>query len=43
MRRAAYPAEDPSTLKTPADIMPTYLYLMGADSSGITAQSLDCQ
>jgi len=43
MRRAAYPAEDPTTLKTPADIMPTYLYLMGADSSGVTGQSLDCQ
>jgi len=43
MRRAAYPAEDPSTLRTPADIMPTYLYLLGPDSRGVTGQSLDCQ
>jgi len=43
MRRAAYPAEDPSKLKTPADIMATYLYLMGAESQGVSGQSLDCQ
>ncbi|NND53836.1 MAG: YciK family oxidoreductase [Gammaproteobacteria bacterium] len=43
MRRAAYPAEDPTTLKTPADIMPTYLYLLGPDSRGTSGQSLDCQ
>ncbi len=43
MRRAAYPAEDPRTLKTPADIMATYLYLMGPDSRGLTGASLDCQ
>jgi NAD(P)-dependent dehydrogenase (short-subunit alcohol dehydrogenase family) len=43
MRRAAYPAEDPATLKTTADIMPTYLYLLGPDSQGTSGQSLDCQ
>jgi NAD(P)-dependent dehydrogenase (short-subunit alcohol dehydrogenase family) len=43
MRRAAYPGEDPTTLKTPADIMATYLYLVGPDSQGTTSQSLDCQ
>ncbi|MDP6436185.1 MAG: YciK family oxidoreductase [Gammaproteobacteria bacterium] len=43
MRQAAYPEEDPAALKTPADIMATYLYLMGADSRGITGQSLNCQ
>ena len=43
MRRAAYPAEDPGTLKTAADIMPTYIYLMGSDSAGVSGQSLDCQ
>ncbi len=43
MRRAAYPAEDQRTLKTPADIMATYLYLLGPDSAGVTGQSLDCQ
>ncbi len=43
MRRAAYPGEDPTTLKTAADIMPTYLYLLGPDSAGVTGASLDCQ
>lgn len=43
MRRAAYPAEDPGKLKTPTDIMPTYVYLMGPDSASVTGQSLDCQ
>lgn len=43
MRRAAYPAEDPSTLKSAADIMPTYLYLLGPDSNDVSGQSLDCQ
>ena len=43
MRANAYPAEDPNTLKTPEDIMPTYLYLMGSDSKGVTGQSLDAQ
>lgn len=43
MRRSAYPGKDPTTLTTPADIMPTYLYLIGPDSKGTTGQSLDCQ
>lgn len=43
MRKAAYPGEDPTTLKTPADIMNTYLYLIGPDSQGVSGQSLDCQ
>ena len=43
MRAAAYPAEDPSSVKTPEEIMPTYLYLMGKESRGITGQSLDAQ
>ncbi|MFL0797213.1 MAG: YciK family oxidoreductase [Cellvibrionaceae bacterium] len=43
MRSAAYPAEDPNTLKTPADIMPTYLYLMGPDSEGVSGESVDAQ
>ncbi len=33
MRAAAYPGEDPDTLKTANDLMGLYLYLMGADSS----------
>jgi NAD(P)-dependent dehydrogenase (short-subunit alcohol dehydrogenase family) len=43
MRKAAYPGEDPTTLKTPADIMSPYLYLLGPDSKGVTGESLDCQ
>ena len=43
MRATAFPAEDPSTVKTPEDIMPLYLYLMGKDSEGYTGQSIDAQ
>jgi NAD(P)-dependent dehydrogenase (short-subunit alcohol dehydrogenase family) len=43
MRAAAYPAEDPETLPSPEEIMPVYLYLMGADSEGINGKSLDAQ
>jgi len=43
MRAQAFPAEDPATLKTPAEIMPTYLYLMGDESIDVNGESLDCQ
>ncbi|MCC5855498.1 MAG: YciK family oxidoreductase [Idiomarina sp.] len=43
MRSRAYPAEDAGLLKTPADLMPTYLYLMSDDSQQITGASLDAQ
>lgn len=43
MRRAAYPGEDPQTLKTPEDVLPVYLYLLGEDSRGVSGESLDCQ
>ena len=43
MRKAAYPGEDPNRLKTPADIMTPYLFLLGPDSKGVTGQSIDCQ
>lgn len=43
MRKAAYPGEDPTKLKTPADIMGPYLYLIGPDSAGVTGASIDCQ
>jgi NAD(P)-dependent dehydrogenase (short-subunit alcohol dehydrogenase family) len=33
MRAAAYPNEDPHTVKAPGDLMPLYLYLMGPASS----------
>ncbi|GGA83495.1 YciK family oxidoreductase [Neiella marina] len=42
MRAKAYPAEDSSALKTPADLMPLYLYLL-SDAAGINGQSIDAQ
>ncbi len=43
MRAAAYPGEDPGSLQTAADIMPSYLYLMGADSLGVTGRTFNAQ
>ncbi|MEO1203888.1 MAG: YciK family oxidoreductase [Pseudomonadota bacterium] len=43
MRLEAYPAEDRDALKTPDDILPAYLYLLGPDSRGVTGQSIDAQ
>ncbi len=43
MRQSAYPGEDPATLRTPEDIMPTYLWLMGPDSAGVSGQKFDAQ
>lgn len=43
MRAHAYPAENPTTNPTPEELMPSYLYLMGPDSKGITGQQLDAQ
>ncbi|QFT85067.1 putative oxidoreductase YciK [Halomonas sp. THAF12] len=43
MRQSAYPAEDPGTLRTPQDIMPTYLWLMGPDSRGHSGEAFDAQ
>lgn len=43
MRAHAYPGENPDNNPTPAEIMPLYLYLMGADSADITGQALDAQ
>ncbi|RUR51591.1 YciK family oxidoreductase [Vreelandella populi] len=43
MRRSAYPGEDPATLRTPEDIMPTYLWLMGPESAGVSGQKFDAQ
>ena len=43
MRAVAYPAEDPGTLRSPEQIMPAYLYLLGPDSQGISGQSFDAQ
>jgi NAD(P)-dependent dehydrogenase (short-subunit alcohol dehydrogenase family) len=41
MRAAAYPGEDPTTLKTAEDIMPAYLFLMGDDSIYCNGEALD--
>lgn len=43
MRLAAYPAEDRDALKTPEQVLASYLYLLGPDSKEITGQSLDAQ
>ncbi len=43
MRLEAYPAEDRDTLKTPEDVLPAYLYLLGPDSRGVTGESIDAQ
>ncbi len=43
MRNAAYPGEDQASLKTPLDLMPTYLYLMSDQSIGVNGQSLNAQ
>jgi len=43
MRANAYPQEDAMKLKTPSDIMPLYLWLMGDDSLTTSGQSLDAQ
>ncbi|TDB05529.1 YciK family oxidoreductase [Halomonas marinisediminis] len=43
MRRSAYPGEDPDTLRTPEEIMPTYLWLIGPDSRGHNGEKFDAQ
>ncbi len=43
MRARAYPAENAQQLKTPADLMWLYLYLMADDSLRVNGQSLDAQ
>ncbi len=43
MRRIPYPAEDVSKLKTPEELVPLYLYLMGDESADIHGQSIDAQ
>lgn len=43
MRAAAYPAEDRDKLKTPEDILPTYLYLLGPDSADVNGERFNAQ
>jgi NAD(P)-dependent dehydrogenase (short-subunit alcohol dehydrogenase family) len=38
MRRLAYPAEAAESLKTPQDLAPLYLYLLGPDSKNVRGQ-----
>ncbi|MFO8046054.1 MAG: YciK family oxidoreductase [Halomonas sp.] len=43
MRKQAYPGELPGSLRTPEEIMPTYLWLMGPDSKGHNGEKFDAQ
>ena len=41
LRAQAYPAEDPSHLKSPDDVAPLLLWLLGPDSRGTTGQAFN--
>ena len=43
MRAQAFPAENPNSIASPEDIIPAYLYLMGADSQTVNGKSIDAQ
>lgn len=43
LRIQVYPGMDPAEWALPDDIMAPYLYLMGADSKGISGQAFDAQ
>src|SRR4030088_3552881 len=43
MRAAAYPAEDPNTLPTPASLSGIFLYLLSALSRGIDGEYIEAQ
>jgi NAD(P)-dependent dehydrogenase (short-subunit alcohol dehydrogenase family) len=43
MRAQAFPGEDPTTLKTPKDIMPLYLYLMSDESKHESGKTFHAQ
>ena len=43
LRNLAYPGENPERLAKPEDVVRPYLYLLGADSRGITGQQFDSQ
>ena len=43
MRAKAYPGEDASTLTAPSDVVWPFLFLLGADSRGISGHVVDCQ
>lgn len=41
MRRAAYPDEDPASLRDPADLVRVFLYLASQSSAGVTGQRFE--
>ncbi|PSV39567.1 YciK family oxidoreductase [Photobacterium sp. GB-27] len=43
MRAKAFPAEDAKQLKTPKDIIPLYVYLMGPESRHVSGKCIDAQ
>jgi NAD(P)-dependent dehydrogenase (short-subunit alcohol dehydrogenase family) len=43
MRASAFPGEAPETLPKPEQVLGTFLYLLGADSRGITGRRFDAQ
>ena len=43
MRRTAYPAERPTDNPSPDALIPSYLYLMGDDSAGVTGRTFNAQ
>jgi NAD(P)-dependent dehydrogenase (short-subunit alcohol dehydrogenase family) len=43
MRARAYPGEDAATVPLPAEVLPTYLYLLGPASVGVTGRRFDAQ
>jgi NAD(P)-dependent dehydrogenase (short-subunit alcohol dehydrogenase family) len=43
MRAAAYPAEDPNTVPTPASVSGPFLYLLSAQGRGIDGQHIEAQ
>jgi NAD(P)-dependent dehydrogenase (short-subunit alcohol dehydrogenase family) len=43
MRARAYPGEDAASVPLPAIVLPTYLYLLGSASAGITGRRFDAQ
>jgi len=42
-RAKTHPGEAKHTLPQPQDLMPTYLYLMGPDSKGVSGKTIFCQ
>lgn len=43
MRAQAYPEEDPTTLPTPEEITPVFVYLASDEAIGVTGESLDAR